>query len=188
GVLRSPYIFGVPIRNRALFKGRQEVMDEIEDLFRPAATGEKRDVVLVGRRRIGKTSILIHLAEQVARHGFLPVPVSLERLEHRSLSGLQDELVETLIERVREATAGDRLARLDLRWLSARRYLRTFRFGLRWMFVNVYQQTKALDHGFERDVLRLVSLVRRHGEEIHYVLVMIGDGHLVRSFDSPGII
>jgi hypothetical protein len=186
GVLRSPYIFGVPIRNRRLFTGRQEVMDEVEGLLRPAPGGEKRDVVLVGRRRIGKTSILIHLGEQVARHGFLPVQVSLERLEHTSLPGLQDELIEALTDKIREVCVDDRMARLELWMLSVLRYLRTFRFGLRWMFVNVYQQSKGRDNSFERDLVRLVELVLRRAAAIRYVLVMIDDVHLLRSFESPG--
>lgn len=70
-VLSNPYIAGNPVRGQNHFVGRSDILDDVLRLLRnPNANA----IALYGQRRIGKTSILFQLEQQLADSGkYLPV-------------------------------------------------------------------------------------------------------------------
>lgn len=64
----NPYVFGFPIQQPQLFFGRGEIIARIRaDVRTPL--GVKRDVALIGERRIGKTSLLYQLPSHLSPEG-----------------------------------------------------------------------------------------------------------------------
>ncbi len=74
----SPYITGTSLsaRDRDLFFGRNDVLDEIRRSLRP--TGPGTVLILDGVRRVGKTSVLKQLLAPDALPGWLPVYYCLQ--------------------------------------------------------------------------------------------------------------
>jgi len=65
----NPYIYGDPVRDDLMFFGRAAEMEEIlQAITKPA----KQDILVVGERRTGKTSLLYQLQRRLARP-FIPV-------------------------------------------------------------------------------------------------------------------
>jgi hypothetical protein len=72
----NPYIAGNPVGDSAAFVGRADVL---RDVLRVLRRPQDNAVVLYGQRRIGKTSILQHLAAWLSRRGpFRPVYFDLQ--------------------------------------------------------------------------------------------------------------
>ena len=83
-VLSNPYIAGNPVRGETLFVGRSDILREVQKLLR---NPEANAIVLYGQRRIGKTSILFELEQQLAESGeYLPVYFDLHDKSDLSLS------------------------------------------------------------------------------------------------------
>jgi tetratricopeptide (TPR) repeat protein len=70
-VYSNPYIAGNPVRGQSHFVGRSDILRDVLRLLRnPNANA----IALYGQRRIGKTSILFQLEQQLAESGkYLPV-------------------------------------------------------------------------------------------------------------------
>ena len=83
-VLSNPYIAGNPVRGETLFVGRSDILRDVQSLLRdPNANA----IALYGQRRIGKTSILFQLEEQLAESGkYLPVYFDLHDKADLSLA------------------------------------------------------------------------------------------------------
>jgi tetratricopeptide (TPR) repeat protein len=62
----NPYIAGNPVGNSAAFVGRDDVLQAVLGVLRDP---QHHGIVLFGQRRIGKTSILHHLAEWLPKSG-----------------------------------------------------------------------------------------------------------------------
>jgi tetratricopeptide (TPR) repeat protein len=62
----NPYIAGNPVGNSPAFVGRDDVLQAVLDVLSDA---QHHGVVLFGQRRIGKTSILHHLARWLPKNG-----------------------------------------------------------------------------------------------------------------------
>ena len=76
----NPYIFGFPIQRRDLFFGRESILERVrEDMKVTSAT--KRDLALVGERRIGKTSLLYQLQTMLKEEGHHPLFLDLELIQ-----------------------------------------------------------------------------------------------------------
>jgi len=91
-VLSNPYIAGNPVRGEAYFVGRTDILRDVLALFNdPQANA----IVLYGQRRIGKTSILLELEQQLAESGaYLPVYFDLHDKSDLSLSEILYRLAE----------------------------------------------------------------------------------------------
>ncbi|MFN2124539.1 MAG: tetratricopeptide repeat protein [Candidatus Promineifilaceae bacterium] len=91
-VLSNPYIAGNPVRGETYFVGRTDILRDVLALFRnPQANA----IVLYGQRRIGKTSILLELEQQLAESGaYLPVYFDLHDKSDLSLSEILYRLAE----------------------------------------------------------------------------------------------
>ncbi len=81
--LPNPYVAGRPIRpeDGPLFAGRRDEMKQIEEKLQTGV-----GLVIWGQRRIGKTSILLHLRERMP-HDLLPVYLNLQLLMANTTGG-----------------------------------------------------------------------------------------------------
>jgi hypothetical protein len=72
----NSYVVGAPVQGKS-FVGRADVLKRITDLIAPAPA--RSAVLLQGRRRTGKTSVLLHLRETLANQGeAAPFPVFID--------------------------------------------------------------------------------------------------------------
>ncbi len=80
----NPYIAGNPVRGQTHFVGRSDILRDVLGLLRnPNANA----IAIYGQRRIGKTSILFQLEQQLAETGnYLPVYFDLHDKADLSLS------------------------------------------------------------------------------------------------------
>ena len=86
----NPYIVGNPIRDQAGFFGRQDIFREVLQVLRQPGSNA---IVLYGQRRIGKTSVLLQLEQQLRRDGeFTPVYFDLQDKAAKSLPEVLYEL------------------------------------------------------------------------------------------------
>ncbi len=60
--IKNPYSPGQPIENEEMFFGRKR---ELEHIFEAVTNGSKIDVLLIGQRRAGKTTMLNHLSRKL---------------------------------------------------------------------------------------------------------------------------
>lgn len=92
----NPYFYGPPVHTMG-FVGRQEELDEI---IQAVSKPLKEDILLVGERRTGKTSVLYQIKKQLERP-FIPVYIPLNIVEPETepiLKLIRNEIVHTLIE------------------------------------------------------------------------------------------
>jgi tetratricopeptide (TPR) repeat protein len=72
----NPYVAGNPVGDSPAFIGRADVLREVARVLRRS---QDNAIVLYGQRRIGKTSILQHLAAQLPREGpYRPIYFDLQ--------------------------------------------------------------------------------------------------------------
>ncbi len=93
-VFSNPYIAGNPVRGQSFFVGRTDILRDVQSLLlNPRANA----IVLYGQRRIGKTSILFELEQQLAETGdHLPVYFDLHDKADLSLSEILYRLAEQI--------------------------------------------------------------------------------------------
>jgi tetratricopeptide (TPR) repeat protein len=90
----NPYIAGNPVGDSPAFVGRADVL---RDVLRVLRRPQDNAVVLYGQRRIGKTSILQHLAAWLSRRGpFRPVYYDLQDKAAWPLDRVLQELARTV--------------------------------------------------------------------------------------------
>ncbi len=98
-VLPNPYVAGRALgpADGKLFVGRYEVFRQVEETLHTGVT-----VVLYGQRRIGKTSILLHLQQHLS-HTLLPVYFNLQLFQAGSTAGLLYSLCRTIASHLEKA-------------------------------------------------------------------------------------
>jgi len=93
-VMFNPYIAGNPVGGDTAFIGRQDVLREVTRVLANPSTNA---IVLYGQRRIGKTSILQQLAQQLPHAGaYLPVYFDLQDKAAWSLDKVLFVLAQTI--------------------------------------------------------------------------------------------
>lgn len=91
----NPYVAGTPVRGDGGFFGRRDTIDwVIQELNNPGTNA----LVLFGQRRIGKTTVLLHLERSMPSESFLPVYFDLQDQAERPLAQVLAELADTLAE------------------------------------------------------------------------------------------
>ena len=86
----NPYIAGNPIKEQTAFFGRQDVFKKVMDVLRQRSSN---GIVLYGQRRIGKTSVLLQLNQQLTKDDkFTPVFYDLQDKAAKSLREVLYEL------------------------------------------------------------------------------------------------
>ena len=93
----NPYIAGASLRSRQGFFGRQDILNWVASELRNPTTNV---LVLFGRRRIGKTSILLQLERHLPRNAFLPVYFDLQDQASRPLGHVLADLADAVAERI----------------------------------------------------------------------------------------
>ena len=73
--LVNPYIAGKALDGKAIFFGRNDIIDWVE---RELYNRTTNSLVLFGQRRIGKTSLLLHLQRILPKDKFLPIYFDLQ--------------------------------------------------------------------------------------------------------------
>lgn len=96
--LPNPYVAGRAIRpdDGRLFAGRREEMKLIEEKLQTGV-----GLVIWGQRRIGKTSILLHLRERLP-HDLLPVYLNLQMLMANSTGGFLRAVGNQIVKELRD--------------------------------------------------------------------------------------
>lgn len=94
----NPYTYGNPVGNESTFFGRQKELDQILQAITKSA---KQDILVVGERRTGKTSLLNQVKKRIGKP-FIPVYVVINTSEEptaKSILGLIfDKIAQGLIE------------------------------------------------------------------------------------------
>lgn len=85
GKLKNPYTFGTPVSGKGEFFGREPELHLIFDTLENVPHGQKQDMVVLGPRRIGKSSLLRRLVNLLSEPGsnFVPVYVDLQSISPR---------------------------------------------------------------------------------------------------------
>ena len=92
----NPYICGQPVREKSFFGRKEELEEILQAISRPL----KADILLVGERRIGKTSTLYRIEMQLEQP-FFPVYIVLNTVEpetEKILKLIRTEIIQTLID------------------------------------------------------------------------------------------
>jgi len=97
GIKDNPYIYGDPVNEAAAFYGRQH---ELEQLLQAMTKPAKQDILLIGERRTGKTSLLYQLQQRL-KAPFIPVYINLSACypdTNSMLNHILEKIILTLIE------------------------------------------------------------------------------------------
>ena len=92
----NPYVSGEPVATQEMFFGRRDILARIVD------TLHENSIMIHGERRIGKTSLLLHLADHLrtihdSRFLFVPVYVDLEgTVDDELFSVMMEQLIGSL--------------------------------------------------------------------------------------------
>ena len=98
GKLQNPYTFGVPVSSGE-FYGRETELRLIFETLDNVPYGQKQDMVILGPRRIGKSSLLYHLVDLLANsQDFVPVYVDIQNIKPRKPRQLFFEILEKIQE------------------------------------------------------------------------------------------
>ncbi|MBN1220214.1 MAG: PD40 domain-containing protein [Anaerolineae bacterium] len=91
----NPYVAGSPVKDSAMFFGRDDVYAWIRQHLR----GEYQDnaIVLYGERRAGKTSVLYHMAERLGDNTYVPVLLDLQGMGLEGMDGFLWELARRIV-------------------------------------------------------------------------------------------
>jgi hypothetical protein len=84
----NPYVYGNPIDSSASFFGRKV---ELDDIFQAVTKPNKQDILLVGERRSGKTSLIYQLVRHL-QMPFVPVMIVLSEAP-RTVLGIEQHIV-----------------------------------------------------------------------------------------------
>jgi WD40 repeat protein len=92
----NPYIAGAPLRAERGFFGRQDTLDWVERELRNSQTNA---LVLFGQRRIGKTTLLLQLARNLAPNEFIAIYFDLQDQASRPLGQTLADVADILCEK-----------------------------------------------------------------------------------------
>jgi len=93
----NPYIAGSAIRNQGSFFGRHDILEWVEQELRNPGTNA---VVLFGQRRIGKTSLLLHIQRILPESDFVVTYFDLQDQAMRPLGSVLADLSDAILDRV----------------------------------------------------------------------------------------
>jgi len=182
----NPYVAGPPVLDPGLFVGRDDLVDRV------LATVPNNSLLLLGERRIGKTSMLHQLGLQLPlldhpRFCFVPVPIDLQGVA-------EDAFFATVAEAVGETIGDDHMsAARAVDGYDSRELVRDFRRvlptiecddGKQAKLVLLFDEIDELNGYSHRTNQRLRSLFMR-GFADQLVAVAAGVG-IARQWDHEG--
>lgn len=88
--LKNPFTFGVPVSGYKEFFGRHEELNRIFNTLENVPRGQKQDIVVLGPRRIGKSSLLRHIEKKLSKQDkeFVPVYIDVQNVLPREIQTL----------------------------------------------------------------------------------------------------
>jgi hypothetical protein len=95
--IANPYTTGTPIRDKEMFYGRTEDLQFLHESL--GSISANRVVLLWGQRRMGKTSLIYQLANELASSAYIPVFIDLQNL---ALKDTLAQLLESFAQRIYE--------------------------------------------------------------------------------------
>ncbi|NJN96549.1 MAG: AAA family ATPase [Anaerolineales bacterium] len=95
--LQNPYTFGVPVQGKDNFFGREKELQLIFDTLENVPRGQKQDLVVMGPRRIGKSSLLYRLVDLLTpRKDFVSVYIDVQSIKPRTTRLLFFEVMQKI--------------------------------------------------------------------------------------------
>jgi len=168
----NPYIFGFPIHNPKMFFGRESIIQRIRDDLQVAGDA-KRDLALIGERRIGKTSLLLNLPFYLKQDFHIPISINLELMQTK------EQFLRNFIELLGKeifALSKHKLASLFLQAFHQldKKLFRKLAIELQTPFLIVSTNTKTEDlyAAFLSDVEALMRRFDKHKKEGKLVLML----------------
>ena len=157
----NPYIAGSPIRTREMFFGREQLLRDLKGSL------AHNSMLLYGERRIGKTSILYRLLDELPRledkkFRFFPVFVDLEGTReeeffHQLMEGLLDAL------------------QIPLADFPARQKLQYFLLG---------EKTPYTDRHMRRDLRQIIGHLKKPGAPAPRILFLLDEADILSEYSS----
>ncbi len=98
--LINPYIAGSPVKDAAMFFGREDVYAWLRQHLR--GVYQDNAIVLYGERRSGKTSILYQMKERLGDDHYLPILLDLQGMGLAGLDGFLWEVARKIVLSLRE--------------------------------------------------------------------------------------
>lgn len=83
--IANPYTTGTPIRDSKMFYGRTEDLEFLRESL--GSVSANRVVLLWGQRRMGKTSLIYQLTNELAAGAYAPVFIDLQKLAFQDTAG-----------------------------------------------------------------------------------------------------
>jgi outer membrane protein assembly factor BamB len=105
--ITNPYTTGTPIREKEMFYGRKEDLRFLRESLGSLSTN--RVVLLWGQRRMGKTSLIYQLANELAAGDYVPVFIDLQDLALKESSA---QLLESFAQCVFKAILHEKKVRI----------------------------------------------------------------------------
>ena len=172
----NPYVFGFPIQHPQLFFGREAIIERIRaDMATDAVT--KRDIALIGKRRIGKTSLLYQLPYYLLQDGHLTFYLDLELMQNnvQFLQTFIAELGQTIFEMLGKKNLGVMFSRAGQR--LDHKLFRQLDIELQTPFFSVSTASRTPDmfRGFLSDVENLLSHFRKRRKSASVKIICILD-------------
>lgn len=184
----SPFVFGVPIQDSNGFFGREDLVSKILGLLRVKNSGAKRDLALIGRRRIGKTSLMYKLSRDAPAQGFLPVIINLEAIEPRTLEALESRVIDQCLESLSAISTWHWRNRASLWAIKLRRFASSLKPKVSLKGVSVDYVQGAGVRPMERSLRQICQLLARSSNNTPYLLLMFDEASLLSSFQTPGVL
>lgn len=96
----NPYTSGTPIRDRHMFYGRSNDIDTLRDKL--SSVTANKVVVLSGQRRMGKTSLVYQLANELTHGPQVPVIIDLQGQALQNMGQLFEGLAQRVCDEMRQ--------------------------------------------------------------------------------------
>ena len=157
----NPYIAGSPIRSRDMFYGRDALLQNIE------ASLANNSLMLYGERRIGKTSLLFRLMDDLRRlqddkFKFFPVYIDLEgTLEQEFYHQLMEGVLDVLQQELADFPAEKKL-----------------------QFYLLPDDISYSDRHMRRDLRQIVSYLKGRCSQIPRIILLLDEADVLSTYSS----
>ncbi len=157
----NPYIAGSPVRTRDMFFGREKLLSDLK------ASVANNSMLLYGERRIGKTSLLYRLLDELPqiddrKFRFFPVFVDLEGTPEESFF---HQLMEGLLDALQEPLA-DFPAQEKLQY-----YL-------------LPEKARYTDRHMRRDLRQIIAHLKKHTDRTPRILFLLDEADILSQYSS----
>ncbi|NOX62532.1 MAG: AAA family ATPase [Chloroflexi bacterium] len=157
----NPYIAGSPIRDKEMFYGRDDLLDQLETAL------YNNSIMIHGERRIGKTSVLYQLKQRLEtkedpEYRFIPVFVDLEGApESLFFHRLMEGVVETLQDALKHMPDRDKLH----------------------FFANKADEAYD-DRDFRRDLRAILRFLQGHYRRQPKLIFLLDEADIMNTYDT----